>query len=75
MWPQECAAFATGHIVETAVEGVVLDGRAAAAFFAPGFCELAMHVDEPSGAGALVKIVDVLRAEEETVTEAGLEIG
>jgi len=67
-------ALAARDFVEGAIDGVVGDGRAAALRFAAGLCEFAMHVDEARRAGALVEVVDVLRAEEEAVAEVGFEL-
>jgi hypothetical protein len=61
------AAGATRNFVEGVVDGVVFGGWAAASGFAAGFGEFTMHVDEAGGTGALVEVVDVLGAEEETV--------
>jgi len=63
------------HLIESAVDGVVFYRGAAAIVGAAGLGEFAVHVEEANGAGALVKVVDVLAAEEEAVAELGREFG
>jgi hypothetical protein len=53
------------NLVEARVDGAIFDGRAAALALAAGFRKLAVHVDQILAAGALVQVVDVLRAEKE----------
>ena len=60
---------------EAGVDGVVFDGRAAAVALAVGHVEFAVHVEEADGAGALVQVVHILRAEEEAVADLFLEVG
>ena len=66
---------AMADFCEALVDGVVFDGWAAAVEFAVSLVEFAVHVEEADGAGAFVKVVDVLGAEEEAVAEAGFELG
>ncbi len=55
------------------VEGLVGEGMVAAG--AAGLEELAVHVVDVAGAGALVEVVDVLGAEVEAVGHVALEVG
>ncbi len=71
---QAAAAGAMRHFVQAGVNGAVLNRRAAALALAAGFGKLAVHVVQPHRAGALMQVVDVLRAEEKAVADFRLEI-
>ncbi len=62
-------------LVEAGVDGVVFDGRAAALALAARFGELSVHVDKVARAGALVQVVDVLRAEKVAAGELRFKLG
>ena len=72
---EAASATAAAYFREAGVEGVVWNGRLAAVALAMGLVELAMHVEEVDGAGALVEVVHILRAEKEAVTDAALQVG
>ena len=72
---QAAAAGAAADLVEARVDGAVFDGRAAALALAAGFGQLAVHVDEIPRAGALVQVVDVLRAEKIAAGELRFKLG
>jgi hypothetical protein len=72
---EAASATAATYFREAGVEGVIWNGRLAAVALAMGLVELAMHVEEVDGAGALVEVVHILRAEEEAVTDAALQVG
>ena len=68
------SADAVGDFVESAVNGMVLDGRPTTFLRAARFGEFSVHVKEADRACTLVEVVDVLRAEEEAVAEVGFEL-
>jgi len=67
------SADAVGDFVERAVDGMVLDGRATTFLRAARFGEFSVHVKEADRACTLVKVVDVLRTEEEAVAKVSFE--
>jgi hypothetical protein len=72
---ETASAFAAAYFGEARVEGVVFDRRPAAVSVTVGLVQFAVHVEKAVGAGALVEVVDVLRAEEEAVADALLKLG
>ncbi len=72
---EKSAAGAATNVGEDAVDGMVFYGWAAATVFAAGLGEFSVHMEEANGAGALVQVVNVLRAEEEAVAELSFELG
>ena len=69
---ESASAGAATYIGEARVKRVVFDRRPAAVALAVSLHEFAVHVEKAEGAGAFVEVVDVLRAEEEAVADAGL---
>ncbi len=72
---QTAAAGAAGDFIEIRINGMVFDGRTAALAIAAGFREFAVHVDQIFAAGALVQVVDILRAEKEAAPFTRFELG
>jgi hypothetical protein len=63
-----------GHVGETAINGMVFDGRTAALALATGLGQFAVHVDQANGTGALVQVIHILRAEKEAAAELRFEL-
>ncbi len=72
---QARAAGAAAHLVEAAIDGAIFDRRPAALGLAVRLVQFAVHVHHASGAGALVQVVDILRAEKEAVAQLRFQLG
>ena len=67
------AAVASGRLARRFISVRVFKRRAATGI-AAAFEELSVHVDYIFRAGLLVQIIDILRADEQTVPESGFEL-
>ena len=72
---ETASAGAAADIGEARVEGEVWNRWPATVALAVGLVQFAVHVEKAAGAGALVEVVDVLRAEKEAVADALFEFG
>src|SRR5271157_1611006 len=71
---QPSAAYAAAHLVQAAINRMILNRRPAAILLTMRFGQLAVHVQQSAGAGPLVQVIHILRAEKKAVAELLLQL-
>jgi hypothetical protein len=70
MGTQESATLTARNIVQRTVNGEILNGRTTAVLLAAGLRQFAVHMNKSLRTRAFMKVIDILRAEEEPVANA-----
>ncbi len=75
MRAEAASAGATADLIEAGINNVVFNGRSATLKLTTRASQFAVHVVEMDASGALVKIVNVLRAEKVVASKSRFKIG